>query len=112
MVVGCEQQTGNMRYRQSDKGHRSAEGGGDSRQDARNDEQPVAHPQDIHPEILGIAVAEHQGIQRFDEQQRPREARQRHCSEDGDIRHRHPAKASHAPDQIRLHPLVGSKEVE
>ena len=65
MVVGCEQQTGNMRYRQSDKSHWSTESRGDSRQDARNDEQPVAHPQDVHPEVLRITVAKHQGIQRL-----------------------------------------------
>ena len=57
MVVSGEQQSGDMGHGEANESHRAAEGGGDSRQQTSDDEQPVAYPQDVHAEVLGITVA-------------------------------------------------------
>ena len=112
MVVGAEQQAGNMWHCQSDESHRSAESSGDGSQDTRHDQQPVAGAEDIDAQVLGILVAQHQGVQRFDKQQRTYQTCDGDGSKDGHGLHRHPAKGAHAPDHIRFHPFVGSKEIE
>ena len=57
MVVCGEQQSGNMGYGEADESHRATEGGGNSREQTSDDKQPVANPQDVDAEVLGIAVA-------------------------------------------------------
>ena len=68
MVIGGEQQAGDMGYGQSDKGHWAAEGGGDGGEQACYDEQPVAHSHNVHTKVLGISVAQHQRVQGFYQQ--------------------------------------------
>ena len=47
MIVGVEQQSGDMGHGQSDEGHRTAEGRGDGGEDTCHDQQPVAGAEDI-----------------------------------------------------------------
>ena len=101
-----------MGYRQSNEGNRSAEGGGDGRQDACHNKQPVARANDVHPQILGILITQHQGIEGFDEQHRAHQSGYRHRSKDGHRLHRHPTERAHPPNHIGLYALVSSKEVE
>ena len=112
VVVGAEQQSGDVRHGQSDKGHRSAEGGSDGGQDARHDQQPVAGAHNVDAQVLGILVAQHQGVQRFDEQQCAYQSGDGHGGKHGHRLHRHAAKRSHAPYHIRFHALVGGEEVQ
>ena len=112
MIVRAQQQSGDMGHRQSDKGHRAAEGGSNGGQNACHDKQPVARTENIDTQVLCILVAQHQGIQRFDEQQG---AYQSGNGDGGKHRHglhRHASKRAHAPDHIRLHAFISGEEIQ
>ena len=57
-----------MWYSQTDKSHRTAEGGGYGCEHACNYQQPVAYSHDVYTQILSISVTQHQGVKWFYQQ--------------------------------------------
>ena len=112
MVVGMEQQACDMWHGKSDECHGTAEGGDDGGEQSGDNEEPVTDADDVDAEVLGIAVAEHEGVKGFDEQQGCEECR------DGDQREpwQHlggdAAEGAHAPNHVGTHAFVGGKEIE
>ena len=62
VIVGVEQQACDMWHGESNECHGTAEGGDDGGEQSGDDVEPVAGADDVDTEVLGIAVAEHEGV--------------------------------------------------
>ena len=72
-----------MRHGQSDKRDRAAESRHDGRQQAGTHEQQQTDPFHPHAQILGITLAQQQGIERLDEQRCEQQSDTEHRAENG-----------------------------
>ena len=112
MIIGGEQQAGHVRDSQSDESHRTTEGGGDSCEKSRYNEEPVSDTHDIDAQIFCIIIAQHQGIERFDEQQTAQKTSYADQTEPRHHPHGHTTKRAQSPHHITAHTFVGSKIIE
>ena len=72
MVLRADDKTSDVGSGKTDEGNGTAEGCYHRREKTRNDQQGNAEPADAKSQILGILFAQEQGVERLDEQNRPR----------------------------------------
>ena len=112
-VVGnAEQEVGDVGHGKADEHDGTAIGGGDGGEQTGDDEQPVAHAAGVDTEVLGILLAQEQGIEGLDEEQGADEPQNAERREEGYLAEGHAAEGAHAPDHVGLDALVSGEEVE
>ena len=113
VVIGrAEKQAGNMGHRKPDEGNGSTERRRDRRQQPRGEQQEVAGTAHVHAQILRIARAEQESIQRLHERDCQRQAREDGAHEERQLLRRDPAEIAQAPNEVGMHPFRRGKEVQ
>ena len=101
-----------MRYGQSDERYRSAECRSDSSQNTGGYQEQVSCTFDVHTQILGISVAQKQGIEWLYQEDSKHQSGQCHA---GKVRHLfegYTTEIPHAPNHVRMYSLGRSEEIE
>ena len=100
MIVGDKQHARHVGHGQTYERYGTTEGGNHGREQSGDDEQPVAHAHHPDTQVLGIALAQHEGIERLDHEQGAQQAGQRDGGKGGQHAQRDAAKRAHAPDDV------------
>ena len=112
MILGAEEHTGDVGNGKSDEGHGTAEGRGDGGKHTGHEEQPVARPSGIDAKVLGILLAQQQGVEGLDEQQRTDESQQTDDGKGRHLFHGDAAEVAQSPYHIRLYALFRCEEIK